>query len=65
MKAGKSSTSIGQIASMPSLGCSTVPTLLMQRWAKRTAALPRSNGRKAHYFCFFALRHWHNLCIAT
>jgi hypothetical protein len=40
MKAGKSSTSIFQIASMPSSGYSTISTFLMQSWARRAAGPP-------------------------
>src|SRR5690606_30038358 len=40
MKAGKSSTSMRQIASMPSSGYSTTSTLLMQSWASRAAGPP-------------------------
>src|SRR6476661_10927935 len=40
MKAGKSSTSIFQTASMPSSGYSRTSTLLMQSWARRAAGPP-------------------------
>jgi hypothetical protein len=40
MKAGKSSTSMRQIASMPSSGYSTTSTFLMQSWARRAAGPP-------------------------
>ncbi len=40
MKAGKSSTSIFQIASMPSSGYSSSSTFLMQSWARRAAGPP-------------------------
>ncbi len=40
MKAGKSSTSIFQTASMPSSGYSSTSTLRMQSWARRAAGPP-------------------------
>ena len=40
MKAGKSSTSILQTASMPSSGYSSTSTLRMQSWARRAAGPP-------------------------
>ena len=40
MKAGKSSTSIFQTASMPSSSYSSTDTDLMQSWARRAAGPP-------------------------
>ena len=40
MKAGKSSTSIFQIASMPSSGYSSTSTERIESWARRAAGPP-------------------------